>query len=200
MRTESTKTSPDDPAMRSQRTFRNVLDAMARPGRIVDLGPAAAVDGLSPAMAALLLCLADYETPLWLCASATRAADWLRFHTGAAVVSNPVTARFVVIDGHSDNPPLSAFDPGEDRYPDRSATLLMACVTLVDGLPVTLAGPGIRKTVTVAPNSLPAGFWNAWRSNSQRFPLGVDVIFCAGTQCIGLPRSTRVTTNLAETV
>jgi alpha-D-ribose 1-methylphosphonate 5-triphosphate synthase subunit PhnH len=192
--------SPDDPAMRSQRTFRNLLDAMARPGRIVDLGPAAAAHGLSPAMAALLLCLADYETPLWLCASAAPAADWLRFHTGAAVVPNPMTARFAVIDSHGDNPPLNAFDPGDDRYPDRSATLLIACPTLVDGTPVTLSGPGIRNTVTIAPNGLPTGFWNAWRINSQRFPLGVDAILCAGTECIGLPRSARVTTDLAETV
>jgi alpha-D-ribose 1-methylphosphonate 5-triphosphate synthase subunit PhnH len=74
-----------DPVMDAQLCFRSVLDAMARPGQVH------AVQGVSPpaplcvAAGAVLLTLADHETPLWLDPGAARATAWIAFHTGAPV-------------------------------------------------------------------------------------------------------------------
>ena len=69
-----------EPVGEAQATFRAVLDAMARPGKLHQAGERlAAPVPLDPATAALLLTLADNETPLWLDAVAVAARDWLAF-------------------------------------------------------------------------------------------------------------------------
>ena len=69
-----------EPVADAQTTFRAVLDAMARPGTIhqvgANLSPPAPLD---PATAAVLLTLADNETPLWLDERATKAAGMAGF-------------------------------------------------------------------------------------------------------------------------
>src|SRR3546814_8455275 len=74
-----------DPGIASQRVFRVVLDAMARPGRIAEvtdeLHPPAP---LAAAAAALCLALADHDTPVWLAPRLATPAvvAFLRFHCG----------------------------------------------------------------------------------------------------------------------
>ena len=78
-----------DPMDDSQRVFRAVLEAMAHPGRVVDVG--IAMDPPPPlgsATAAVCLALLDCETPIWLDAAAATAdvVEYLRVHAGAPVV------------------------------------------------------------------------------------------------------------------
>ena len=78
-----------DPVGEAQATFRAVLDAMARPGRLHQAGERLTAPApLDPATAAVLLTLVDNETPLWLDAAAAPARDWLAFHCGAAIVDS----------------------------------------------------------------------------------------------------------------
>ena len=66
-----------DPVGEAQATFRAVLDAMARPGRLQQAGERLAAPApLDPATAATLLTLIDNETPLWLDHSAVPARGW----------------------------------------------------------------------------------------------------------------------------
>ena len=61
-----------------------VLDAMARPGQVHEVGKA--IDPPAPlcaAAASVLLTLVDNETPLWLDPAAAEARSWIAFHTGA---------------------------------------------------------------------------------------------------------------------
>src|SRR5581483_9942590 len=90
----------------AQRVFRLVLDAMARPGRVVEIGLAQAPEGLSPAAAALLLTLADSDTPVWLDAASAGAASWLRFHCGCPLTAEPAAARFAYCRDPARLPPL----------------------------------------------------------------------------------------------
>ena len=56
-----------DQALDSARAFRLMLDAMARPGRILPM--AAMIDAPSPLLppaATICLTLCDYDTPVWL--------------------------------------------------------------------------------------------------------------------------------------
>jgi alpha-D-ribose 1-methylphosphonate 5-triphosphate synthase subunit PhnH len=178
--------------MDSQRCFRSILAAMAEPGTMHGLD--ADVDAppeLSTAAALVLLVLADHETPVWLESGFTEAASFLLFHTGARRVEQPIDARFAVVGG-AGTVDLAAFDQGDARYPDRSATVIVQCTSLTDGPPVNLAGPGIRDQRSVAPLGVATRLWSELAENAARYPLGVDLVLAAGRDILCLPRSTRI--------
>jgi alpha-D-ribose 1-methylphosphonate 5-triphosphate synthase subunit PhnH len=183
-----------DPVFGSQIVFRTVLDALSAPGIIFDLSDrlAGAPTNLPKAAAALLLTLADYETPVWLSGEHQEARRWLSFHTGAPKAATPSEARFAVIRGTASSERLSDFNLGEDRYPDTSTTILVLCDALEGGLPVTLTGPGIQGSMRFAPKGLAASLWRDIADNNAMYPLGVDLIFVSGSQLAGLPRSTQI--------
>ncbi|MEI4469915.1 phosphonate C-P lyase system protein PhnH [Frigidibacter sp. MR17.24] len=175
-----------DPARDAARAFREILEAMARPGTIRTLAGAAPPAGLSPAAGAALLVLADRTTPVHLAPGHDGPAirDWLAFHTGAPVVAAG-QARFA-LGGWAALGPLDRYAPGVAAYPDRSATLIVEMDALrPEG--ARLTGPGIE---TEARLSLPEVA--AFRANAARFPLGLDFLFTAGRRLAALPRTTKV--------
>lgn len=184
-----------DPPRDAQAVFRAVMNAMARPGRILPL-PAdfTCPAPLIPTAAAILIALADYETPIWLdraLSGADGVAEFLRFHTGGRIVAAPEAASFALIGDPAAAPPLSSFAQGTPDYPDRSATLIYQ-VEQVMGGGWTLAGPGIADTANFGAAPLPEDFTRQLRDNHAGFPLGVDVIFAAPSSIAALPRSTRI--------
>ncbi|MCG8428927.1 MAG: phosphonate C-P lyase system protein PhnH, partial [Chromatiales bacterium] len=81
-----------DPVRESQQVFRQVLDAMSRPGTIVTLEPVEVLEPLSSATQALALALFDYETPVWLPSDLlAQSGAWqsIKFHTGCPVTADP---------------------------------------------------------------------------------------------------------------
>ena len=98
-----------------------------------------------------------------------------------------------MIDGAGNTPKLADFSGGDDLFPDRSTTILVECTTLEGGEMVTLSGPGIPGTRTVAPKGLRAEFWAEVAANNALYPLGIDMLLVAGNRVMGLPRSTIVT-------
>jgi alpha-D-ribose 1-methylphosphonate 5-triphosphate synthase subunit PhnH len=184
-----------DPVAQSQSTFRMVLDAMARPGRVLDVAPSDSPNragGLSPAAAAVGLTLVDFETPVWLDPTLAPAAGWLRFLCACPIVATPEAARFAFAAGASGLPPLTAFDLGSDEYPDRSTTLILEVSALRTGTGLTLSGPGIRETERLAVEGLPNTFWAARATLADLFPRGLDLILTCGTRIAALPRTTCV--------
>lgn len=185
-----------DPVLDAQGVFRAVMEALARPGTPqalpVSLAPPAP---LTPAIAAIALTLADHEAPLWLdarLAASAAAAGWLRFHTGARIVEDARAAAFALIVDPADLPAFDAFALGEQAYPDRSTTLVLACDQLEAESGFTLAGPGIRETARLAAAPLPPDFRARWRANGALFPRGVDLLLTAGDRVVGLPRTTEI--------
>jgi alpha-D-ribose 1-methylphosphonate 5-triphosphate synthase subunit PhnH len=185
-----------DPAHDSQSLFRAVLDAFAHPGNIITLPqPPEAPLPLSQAATAFLLTLVDRDTPLWLAPTLDTAIlrDFLRFHTGAPIVQREADALFgVLTPGRIST--LEGFAAGNDRYPDRSATLVIEVPALGGGPALKWRGPGIDGCATAAVAGLGDTFWSEWAANRALFPCGVDVVFTAGADLMALPRSIAVET------
>ncbi|WP_439548566.1 phosphonate C-P lyase system protein PhnH [Falsiroseomonas sp.] len=176
-----------DPVLDSQAAFRAVLEAMSRPGRIQRLPvPPELPPGIGPAAAAVLLALADADTPIRLAAGADAQA-WIRFHTGARAAAAPDAA--FVLDPVAG---LLDLDPGTEEEPERGATLILEVESLAEGSGWRLSGPGIQTTHRLAVAGAPDGFLAEWAANRARFPRGVDVILCAGDRVAALPRGVMI--------
>ena len=103
-----------DPAVGAQAAFRVALEALAHPGRVLEIEADCGVPaGMSPAMVALLLTLVDVDTPLWLPAGVDdEVRAFLRFHCGCSMVDQPGEARFAALPRGHRAPALSLFNPG----------------------------------------------------------------------------------------
>jgi alpha-D-ribose 1-methylphosphonate 5-triphosphate synthase subunit PhnH len=181
------------PVFDSQRNFRELLQAMARPAapRIVPV-PAAAPAPILPATMAVLLTLCDADTALWLQQPNDEVALHLRFHAGVRLVQEPADADFALITEPSSMPPLTRFAHGDLRYPDRSATLIVQVDGFSENDGRRFTGPGIRDVEQLAIEGLPAAFWQQRAAMRAQLPLGVDLIFISGERMVALPRTTRV--------
>jgi alpha-D-ribose 1-methylphosphonate 5-triphosphate synthase subunit PhnH len=179
-----------DPVLDAQACFRAVLEAMSRPGRVVLAGTTLRPPGpLAPAAAAVLLTLADADTPLWSDAGPDAAA-WLRFHCGAPLVAAADEAAMVLATGTA--PALAALQAGTEEQPQRGATLVVQVAALDAGSGWRLTGPGIEHEHRLAVTGAPEGFVAAWAANRARFPRGVDVVLCAGDRLAALPRTVMI--------
>ena len=183
-----------DPVHQAQAAFRGALQALSRPGIPVSVGTPVPGIALQPALAHLLLTLTDDDTPVWWQQADAGGAQWLRFHTGAPLATQPGDAAFAVLTDATTLPALSRFNVGTGASPEFSTTLLIE-VPALDGGPLTQwRGPGIRDAHEVRIAGLPDDFWTQWQINHAQFPQGVDVIFCCAGAALGLPRTTRVRT------
>lgn len=185
-----------EPVFDSQSSFRALMDAMAHPGSLYPLAPDLCPPRpLQTAAGALLLTLADYETPVWLdpdLIAADNVCDWIRFHTGAVITKHSHEARFAVFASGATLPSLSLFPAGSQEFPDESATLIIQTDTLHAGSGPLLTGPGIESGCRLDPAPLTPLFWRQAVDNAALFPRGVDVVFAAPGAIAALPRSTRI--------
>lgn len=185
----------DDPVQQSQQAFRALLDAMARPGRVVQVPTGAGhPDGLSPALAAAVLTLADLDTPVWLGPGFDGDAmkTWLRFHSGAPLATQPDQAVFALLDGRQ-MPALDSFAFGTDEAPDRGATLFIQVPSLTGAHGMIWRGPGIKDSVAVPFCGLDQAIWRRRAALSIEFPRGLDLYLGCGQDVLALPRSTAIT-------
>jgi len=186
-----------DPVHDTQTVFRTLLDALARPGTIGVIEtrlPAADVSAARAGLAAFaaLLTLADYATPVWLAQPDAALAAALRFHAGAPLAQQAREAAFAYVHDAAALPPLEAFASGTPESPEQSATVFVRVDSLVGGAPLTLRGPGIETTCSIAPIGLPERFWRERAALAPHFPCGIDFYLVCGASLIGLPRTTLV--------
>lgn len=174
------------------RLFRGALEAMSVPGRVVELAGVAPPEGLGAAAGALLLTLADADTPLWIAPERRggAAAAWLRFHANLPFAETRDGAVFGLGTWEA-LAPLSGWPSGTPAYPDRSASLIVELGALEGGPPIEIMAPGLTAAERIAP-ALPQGAADMIASNSARFPLGVDLFLASGSQLMALPRTVQV--------
>jgi alpha-D-ribose 1-methylphosphonate 5-triphosphate synthase subunit PhnH len=185
-----------DKVLSAQSTFRSVMDAMAHPGSVYRI--AATVGAPPPVMqasAALALTLFDHDTPVWLdrrMSEAPSVANWLRFHSGAPVVTDPSISSFAVIADGGTLPDLGSFSFGTAEYPDRSTTLILQVESLTQGHPYELRGPGINGAVVLRATIKPKDLFERLAVNATSFPRGIDIVLAAGDEIAAIPRTTRL--------
>ncbi|MBU2699508.1 alpha-D-ribose 1-methylphosphonate 5-triphosphate synthase subunit PhnH [Sporomusaceae bacterium BoRhaA] len=170
-----------DKVFDTQRIYRLVLDAMARPGTVNSLSefklqPPA---GLNQAAAAVALTLFDSETCFSVLPSDQAISDYLRFNTGAAVGSVS-DAEFVLVNGREEAPEIHEMCCGTLISPEKGATLLMMVDSLVataHGSKLVLRGPGIKDSSCLNISGLDKENIRAISELNQEYPLGIDVIY-----------------------
>lgn len=185
-----------DPVLQSQATFRAVMDALANPGTVQKVSTADSMGRhLTPQLANILLTLCDHDTSIWLddiLRADSAVLDFVNFHSGATVVSEPGRAVFAFATGAAHLPRLDRFNPGTQEYPDRSTTIVLAVTTLEGGAERIIRGPGIKDHGHISPVGLPEDFVAQWAANRELFPRGIDLLLVADGAVMGLPRSTRI--------
>jgi len=185
-----------EPVFDAQAVFRAIMDAMARPGTVQELPQLARPPApLSATAGAVALALCDNDTPVWLDPPLQAEAPvkaWLGFHTGAPLANTPADANFALIANPKEMAALDGFSQGTQEYPDRSTTLILLTSDLGSGPTLLLEGPGIEKTVMIAPTGMPRHFVEQWKQNNRRFPRGADIILAAPGSLACLPRTTRI--------
>ena len=187
-----------DKVLSAQSTFRSVMDAMARPGAVQRVVPAAGTPGpMMRGTAAIALTLFDHDTPLWLDGQMSESMDvvkWLKFHTGAPVVQDPSVAAFALVADGALLPALERFALGSNEYPDRSTTVLLQVDSLSNGRSYELRGPGIDGVAMLQATIRPADLLERLRLNEALFPRGIDVVLVADDAVVAIPRTTRLVT------
>jgi alpha-D-ribose 1-methylphosphonate 5-triphosphate synthase subunit PhnH len=181
----------------SQTVFRWALEALARPALPVEADPRPFFQDptpLDPLMAALALCLTDHNTPVWFSPGlAPFAGSWLSFHQGVNVVTEPQNALFLMICSCSELPPLESLKLGSERYPDRSATIILSDRPDPNGgLSLVASGPGLKEPTAFFNHCLTESFIAWWAQNNASYPRGADMFIARQTKLIGLPRSVKL--------
>jgi len=185
----------DNKTFAANKIFRDVLEALSRPGTVVPaLENLETPTGLNKAATGFLLSLADMETPVWFSPelATEQVKKHVRFHTGCPMTTNPAEAAFAVAHHSSDFSFLNRLSIGSAEMPHQSATLII----MVDGFtgprPMTLTGPGIKAKQTLSPDPLPEDLILWAQANQRLFPCGVDLIFTTSTSLAALPRTTHI--------
>ncbi|MDR2092983.1 MAG: phosphonate C-P lyase system protein PhnH [Azoarcus sp.] len=181
-----------DPVRDAQQVFRAALTVMSEPGKTQLLAAGRQVAGLHGASYALLLALADADTPVWISPRLDHPAlrANLVFHCNCPITVHRPEAALAVLDDEAahDTDLLREFSVGDIRRPDRSCTLIVQLSGFTGGAPMLWRGPGIplehRLFLPLAET-----FWLA-REERNAFPLGLDIFFTAGEHLMGLPRTT----------
>lgn len=174
-----------DPAIDSAHAFRQIMQAMARPGTIHEVEGVLPPSPVSVAAGALIVTLCDATTGIHLAGAHDREVvrDWITFQTSAPIV-RPEDAQFVL--GEWDAIDRDRLMIGTSEYPDRSATLIVEMPEL-SSEGATLTGPGIKDT-----HSFGLPETEAFQRNRALFPLGLDFFFSNGSKLAALPRTTLV--------
>lgn len=170
-----------------QQQFRQILEAMARPGRCYDLlGEHRENEVIS--VLAVLAPLLDAHVTLADTHDLLRSQDWSMLQVEKSAVEQ---ADFIVCDGALQPNFLPKI--GSLSNPEESATLVVMVDKLgVGDCKVRLTGPGVETSEVLAI----AGFELAWfelrKDCNASFPLGIDIIFFDKGCVAAMPRSTNI--------
>jgi alpha-D-ribose 1-methylphosphonate 5-triphosphate synthase subunit PhnH len=175
----------------SQAVFRVLLDALARPGRVLAL-PATAT-GPAPGPGIVPLALAVIGTPVAVLGDPAWQERICRA-TGATAAPAP-DASLVAVYGAADPADIRSLRRGSALAPEDAAKVGLSCRRLTEGGPgevtVELSGPGVPGVRRLGVDGVGPAVFEALGEANALFPAGIDVWLVDDRgQVAGLPRST----------
>jgi alpha-D-ribose 1-methylphosphonate 5-triphosphate synthase subunit PhnH len=191
-----------DPVFDAQLHFRQVMDSMARPGKLnaldgVVIDPPAS---LNPASALIGLALLNADVTFFASHNADPITDY--FGTNTASGTAPASeADFLFLHGMDDPANLEQGKTGTLSYPDTNAFVIidvdiLSAEPLPDALALTLTGPGVAGQRTVFVGGLNPALLTTLREMNSEYPLGIDTILTDRIdQICCLPRSVDLLTD-----
>ncbi len=183
-------------AAREKSTFRRLLDALARPGTLHAVTPH---DQGGPFAAAvtILEALLDHEVSFATSPAAADLEETLLRLTGSRVAALG-EADYVLAWGTGVATAIESATIGVPEYPDRGATVI-AVVESVSGPAgpgehLTLRGPGIQGSATIAVRGFGPELVQAFARRNAMLPCGLDLVLVTpGGVTAGIGRYTRIT-------
>lgn len=177
--------------------FRAVLEALSRPGKVVDL-PAGVATSVPPA-AVPVLALADLDVsvatfevgdgPMW--ASSIRSVTGCRLAPAA-------DADMILAERPPTADEVSSLRVGTAHAPERGARLFVRCDAITEGstsagTTIRIKGPGASAGRTITVIGVGGDVFGALAAANRAFPAGVDTWLVAGDRrMVGIPRSSRI--------
>jgi alpha-D-ribose 1-methylphosphonate 5-triphosphate synthase subunit PhnH len=188
----------------AQSHYRELLDAMARPGKINALRhvPLIPEGGLGSGSAYIALTLLDPGITFSVMGYERSAAAYIRTNTGAGE-SHPEAADFIFTTAELSSLAIRCATPGNLLYPETSATLVIGVRRLSSDeggeLKLSLSGPGIESENVVSIDGWDRNALESRADKNAEYPMGVDLILVAdGSEAdsepviLCLPRTTTV--------
>ncbi len=185
----------------AQRTFRTLLNAMARPGEIYQL---ALAPGAAPEFA-VCAALLDFEVTYACVPDGVSASDGAtaldqRIALEIGCPQAPIEeASFIVSYGALPAPAWPLLRRGTLAYPDRGATIIYVIPAINpterdrEAISLTLTGPGIETERYLTLSGVEASEFQHLSAVNCDYPMGVDAIFLdASGRVACLPRSCNV--------
>lgn len=183
------------PVQQAQQVFRALLKAMSEPGIQVTCRHSETVPaGLNRASWQVALSLLDADTRVWLSpslAGSDAIISNLRFHCQCTITDDISTADFAIAEA-SELPLLSDLNWGCPEYPERSTTLIVQVPALSNEPFWHLTGPGIENSRDIRIAGLSDQYRSELIHSRQRFPLGIDTLYCCDETLVALPRTTQI--------
>jgi alpha-D-ribose 1-methylphosphonate 5-triphosphate synthase subunit PhnH len=188
-----------DITRRSQQTYRRLLQAVSRPGRVFRLEAQNAPSAF-PAAMAVGECLLDPAVSL--CVIGNGRAPALQAElVGATQVRTELAASadFLFVFGARSRGGARLAKRGRLEFPEEGATLVY-CLDLLEAgaserFRIRLTGPGIAGEGGIAPEmgGVPVAEFQELMDINADYPLGVDAFFVRPNgDVMALPRSTRI--------
>lgn len=182
----------------TQGTFRLILDAMSKPGKIVTLTNLQDIQGSRHAgLLMISMTLMDHETSYCCLGMHSQTLVEEIYSMTKSRVAEYFMADFMIIIGGTSNNQIAKAKIGTPEYPDENATLIYQ----VDGfdkssssINMKLEGPGINGHKLVSIDGVEKQELSTIRNMNKAYPQGLDCIFLdndGNVMC--LPRSTKIT-------
>jgi len=196
--------SPVINAESSALDFRQIMNAMAFPGRTHSCESpknnaiSADVNGSAQHIANALVSREVTVSFFDLTPSAV-SLEWLRLSLRSRIVDFK-DADFIFVNSSSlTNLDLDELPLGNAESPEKSTTLLVNvsdAFTASTDRPIRFGGPGVNPNalpISVNLDSVPTSFFEQRERLKPLFPMGLDVYFCSKDDFIAMPRTTTVT-------
>ncbi len=182
----------------AQRLYREILDAVARPGSLRRLhGVPPHPAEFAEAAAAVALTLLDGSVTRATAGYSGEVGAWLQAKTRCPE-AGAADADFLFLGDAASRPELLATaQAGDPLYPETGATAVIQLVRLEaepfeGALRMRLTGPGVEGFATLYAGGLDAVTLATLAHRNAEYPLGIDVLFVCGDRVAAVPRSVRV--------